>query len=315
MSIDVASIVSDIQEAAAEAALAERDRYLEEAAKDDRNPMTDGYGEPDSQEIHDAEIAHGDSAPYPADPYSMDSIQNVESSFSWMEGRDVEEVTSKRESFEGSKRSFHLMRETIGTIRTEVTNYMEGQTVTTFAGKYLDKVTQSHKVQEALLNELSKMLTASEGMLVRLEKDANETKEQTVSALNDIRDDDNGDATLALAVLGIVISGVSAAVSGGSITFALAAGSTNLLSSAADGPSEDKKISGETVDDVLSSMSEVLSDHREKFESREDELVAGLHSDSQAIRSHIAKLGPVSPQMSHGYGGLNLDGTLPEHSQ
>ncbi|HEY8471738.1 MAG TPA: hypothetical protein VIL37_03775 [Natronosporangium sp.] len=184
----------------------------------------------------------------------------------------------------------------IVSVKDLVAGHWQGAASDDFRDFFLTPFTNAVTNQQALLDELACAMYAYEAVLRQARVDAKNIADRAVDVLDSIDAyGGGGDIGLVLGVLGVAVSVVSAVATGGtslSITLGLIgagiSGAQLVHGELTEGepPPKDQQIQGETVDMVLSSLSNVLSDLRTAMDLEERGIAHALGE----TRSEVANL-------------------------
>lgn len=302
---DVDGKAEAVQEAAAEAMLAERERFLNSITATGPNDPRHGL---DEDEFNDAIDR---AAPYPADPYSMDIINEIPSHFLWLSPRDPSELPGKQETADGVAEDLALtLPDGIGNLQSLLVDNraFQGRVADRFA-TFLDNMVDVAENQGSLAKELSKAVATMDKLLRTAKKDVDSVADETIKALNGIRDGGSGSGSTVFFLLAGISIGIASAATGGTaaIAWALLAGTVTFAEAASE-----EQVAGEQVEDVLNQMFRELKRRQETFSDREDDLVAALNQDIGTADSHRYQLCPDTDgdNLYDGRGDLSPAGSV-----
>ncbi|ADD40227.1 hypothetical protein [Stackebrandtia nassauensis] len=229
---DIRGKAEQVQEHAADA-------WLAELADQNRNLPVDELG---------------GAPPPPPDAYAKDFISEIPSHFLWLETRDPSDLPAKLEAMVSATTRLDIELphgiETLSS-RLDDTDHFTGRTPHAFAN-FLNIAKDAAHAQSSFANELATAVTQMNKLLGAARDDVYSIADETIAALDEIRDGGSGDGgAMAFAVAGAIV-GVGAAVTGGTaaIAWALVSGVVGVTGTAVTSAG----VSGDSVEDVLAQM-------------------------------------------------------------
>lgn len=160
-----------------------------------------------------------------------------------------------------------------------------------FLENFLDPfVSQTVTNQQALLDELAVAMHAYEAVLKQGRLDAKTIADQTVGVLDSTGHGSGGDVSVLLGVVGIAVAVVGTLLTAGTTT-ALTLGLIGAglqTANLAVKISEDQTIAGETVDEVLRTMAEVLDELRQAMDAEEDLIAEAVEKQADQVRDWLS---------------------------
>lgn len=299
---DVMGKAQEVQEAAAKAILAKRERFLDAAEN-----LEESDSDADLSREHYADIC-----PWPADPYSMDVINEVPSHFEWLADRDPAPLAGKKQSVIDTASNLRdrefgqlsnlknlLAQDKVGSI-----GIFTGGVASAF-NAFLTEAMHAAQTQADLGDELASFVATMEGYLDATKKDVDSVAKTTIKALEAIETNSVGGPGSALfTVAGVAVAIVGGAFSGG-LTWALIGGGLTLAEAAVD---EAGDIGSDSVEVVLSQMFTEIGKRRDNLDHKENEMCRALTYDIGKAQANEQRLCPDTKQhnMYDGRGDLGL---------
>ncbi|ADD40225.1 hypothetical protein [Stackebrandtia nassauensis] len=305
---DLTAMSQRVQEAAAEAALAERERFIERLNGGNKS----GELLNDATEKLNKDLI--DRFSYPADPYDIEQIQQVPSQYEWLHGRDPSSLIHKRQVVNRVAKDLAMtVPGGIGSLQTLLTanDAFTGRVADRFAD-YLGDMVDVAENQGAMAAELATALGNMFNLLTAAGKDMRSITDETVTALNAIRDDEYGSSGLmGFAVAGALI-GLLGSVATGGTTAAIAWSLLSGTVAVAARTTVEASISAGTVEEVLNQMFDAVAERVEEFDHREGQVVKALNADNGLADSHRPELDPDTKpaNMYDGRGDLGAADTV-----
>ena len=269
----IMSKAHDVQEAAAEAALRERQEVPWDRAGQDVDDF-------------DADTYKTMPLAWPDDPMDTDIIFGVPDKFEWFAQRLEGSLTGAKEALDNMSWTMAAAPQNgIGEQQDRLHEFglkhdSAGDTVEAI-GDYMISVGNAQGLQKKLRDELALTLDVCQKLLDEAEEKVIEIADDTI----DILKNGSGGGSVALSLISTAL-GIGAILSTGGLAtgFAISSALTGGVSSLTGDDTKDLTVSGSTVTEILDSMSQALKDAQEQLEEREDEIDEGLRSDLSLLQ-------------------------------
>ena len=174
----------------------------------------------------------------------------------------------------------------IGKLHSDIGNTQSdwhGNAAETFDEYYLKPFDTCVENQILVLNSLERAMLTYEKALEKRRADVIQIGDQTIEALESLGSS-SGEASLAFTILGLTLTVVGTAVSGGSLAIPLAAAGASAIGATASAAGN---ISGATADSIVKQMYDLLDDLDKDVNLKATEIAERLGEGEEAAREQL----------------------------